>query len=278
MHQAILDPLLMALDQLLKLLFQLAQMLLLGGPGMDMHLRLELYMLLFTPFIPALLPPALLLPMWGKQLDIDLLHLDLQLIHQLPVGAGCVQSLVWPRLSPGPLPSSPNQRQQRVREQRQHNAAKQNSSRVRFPSLLMAKQRLSIYRRWGTNHERQARPRAFIPFSRIVAEHIQSREIGLDKQPIGLGYAAIDRAFASCASYAALVSAFAAGEAIYGAAFAHAAGAGAGGLLASVPALNRPLTPRAFASAYYFSGAIYYYDALATCAYPAFTSRRCGKL
>lgn len=46
MHQAILDPLLMALDQLLKLLFQLAQMLLLDGPGMDMHFRLELYMLL----------------------------------------------------------------------------------------------------------------------------------------------------------------------------------------------------------------------------------------
>jgi hypothetical protein len=46
MHQAILDPLLMALDQLLKLLFKLAQMLLLDGPGMDMNLRLELYMLL----------------------------------------------------------------------------------------------------------------------------------------------------------------------------------------------------------------------------------------
>jgi len=43
MHQAILDPLLMALDQLLKLLFKLAQMLLLDGPGMDMNLRLELY-------------------------------------------------------------------------------------------------------------------------------------------------------------------------------------------------------------------------------------------
>nr|KUM46105.1 hypothetical protein ABT39_MTgene1911 [Picea glauca]QHR89896.1 hypothetical protein Q903MT_gene3918 [Picea sitchensis] len=36
----------MALDQLLKLLLKLAKMLLLDGPGMDMNLRLELYMLL----------------------------------------------------------------------------------------------------------------------------------------------------------------------------------------------------------------------------------------
>jgi hypothetical protein len=41
-----IKPLLMALDQLLKLLLKLAKMLLLDGPGMDMNLRLELYMLL----------------------------------------------------------------------------------------------------------------------------------------------------------------------------------------------------------------------------------------